>query len=128
MAISFNKDSAFNLKPIALSQVHPEVSGLLINGERLVLAFQTIRDQMIFTDKRIISVDVQGITGARRSYTTMPYSKIQFFSIQTPGFMELVPDSELFIMFSNGYTAKFEFKGNTDIGEIGRVISQFTLQ
>ena len=96
--------------------------------ETIVQAFKTVRDQLIFTNKRIIAVDVQGITGKRKSYSSMPYSKVQFFSIQTPGFVELVPDSELFLMFSNGFTAKFEFKGGVDIGAIGRMISQYVLE
>ncbi len=128
MAINFNSESVFNLKPILLDGVRNEVHGLLIDGEECVAAFQTVRDQLIFTNKRIISIDVQGITGRRKSFATMPYSKIQYFSIQTPGFLELIPDSELFIMFSNGMTAKFEFKGSTDIGKIGRMISQFVLK
>ena len=41
--------------------------------------------------------------------------------------MEAVPDSELLLTFSNGFTATFEFKGNVDIGEIGRMISEFVL-
>ena len=57
----------------------------------------------------------------------MPHSKIQYFSVQTQGFLEIFPDSELFIMFTNGYTAKFEFKGNVDIGAIGRMLSEFVL-
>ena len=92
-----------------------------------IYAFQTIRDQVVFTNKRIIAIDVQGITGKRKSYSTMPYSKIQYFSIQTPGFLELFPDSELFLMFSNGFTATFEFKGQIDIGMLGRMISEFVL-
>lgn len=127
MAISFNKESVFNLKPISLDSVRNEVQGLLVNGEECIYAFQTVRDQLIFTNKRIISVDVQGFTGKRKSFASMPYSKIQYFSIQTPGLLELIPDSELYIMFSNGATAKFEFKGNTDIGKIGRMISEFVL-
>lgn len=58
----------------------------------------------------------------------MPYSKIQFFTIQTPGFAELIPDSELVITFSNNFVAKFEFKGGVDIGLIGRMISQYVLE
>ena len=127
MAISFNRESVFNLKPIPLESVRKEVYGLLISGEECVLAFQTVRDQLLFTDKRIISIDIQGISGKRKSFTSMPYSKIQYFSIQTPGLVELIPDSELYIMFSNGATAKFEFKGNTDIGRIGRIISEYIL-
>ena len=127
MAVNFNQDSVWNLKPISVDSVKSEVTGLLIGGEEVVMAFQTVRDQLIFTNKRIIAVDVQGITGKRNSIRTMPYSKIQYFSIQTPGFGELIPDSELFIMFSNTFTAQFEFKGGVDIGKIGRMISEYVL-
>lgn len=127
MAVNFNKDSVWNLKPIRVDAVKGEVNGLLIDGEEVVMAFQTVRDQLLFTNKRIIAVDVQGITGKRKSFSTMPYSKIQYFSIQTPGFGELIPDSELFIMFSNTFTAKFEFMGGVDIGKIGRMISEYVL-
>ena len=84
MAVNFNQDSVWNLKPIRVDAVKGEVNGLLIGGEEVVMAFQTVRDQLIFTNKRIIAVDVQGITGKRKSFSTMPYSKIQYFSIQTP--------------------------------------------
>lgn len=126
--INFNNNSAWDLKPINVSEVRDEVNGLLIEGEIIACAFKTVRDQLIFTNKRIISVDVQGITGKRKSFSSMPYSKIQFFSIQTPGFAELIPDSELVLTFSNGFVAKFEFKGQTDIGEIGRMISEYVLK
>lgn len=128
MAINFNSNSAWNLKPISVESVRGEVRGLLISGEEIEMAFQTVRDQLIFTNKRIIAVDVQGITGKRKSFSTMPYSKIQYFSIQTPGFAEMIPDSELFIMFSNTFTARFEFRGSVDIGKIGRMISEYVLE
>mgnify|MGYP004533583333 FL=1 len=127
MAVNFNTNSVFNLKPINADAVRSEVDGLLIAGEQIEFAFQTVRDQLVFTNKRIISIDVQGITGKRKSFATMPYSKIQYFSIQTPGFMELFPDSELFVMFTNGFTARFEFKGAVDIGKIGRMLSEYVL-
>ena len=125
--INFNKNTAWNLTPINLNSIHNEVAGLMVNGERPLMAFKTIRDQLVFTNKRIISIDVQGITGKRRSFTSLPYSKVQFFAIQTPGFMELVPDSELFLHFTNGFEATFEFRGNVDIGQIGRLISEYVL-
>ena len=127
MAINFNQNSVFNLKPINKELVRNEVQGLLIKGEEILYAFQTIRDQLIFTNKRVIAIDVQGITGKRKSFTTMPYSKIQYFSIQTAGFAELFPDSELFLTFNSGFMAKFEFKGQVDIGAIGRMLSEFVL-
>ena len=127
MPINFNQNSAWNLRPISVDSVRGEVDALLTGGETIAAAFQTVRDQLIFTNKRIISVDVQGISGRKKSFSSMPYSKIQFFSIQTPGLAEIIPDSELFIMFSNGFTAKFEFKDGVDIAALGRMISEYVL-
>lgn len=128
MAVNFNKDSVFNLKPIDAGDVRRELHGFLIPGEGVIAAFKTVRDQLVFTNKRIISIDVQGLTGTRKSYTSMPYSKISFFSVQTPGFGELLPDSELSITFSNNFVATFEFKGRVNIAELCQAISQYVLE
>ena len=127
MAIEFNAGGVINLKPIPIDDVRDEVFGMLIEGEECALAFKTVRDQLIFTNKRIISVDVQGFTGRRKSYATLPYSKIQYFTVQSPGFDELISDSELTLAFADGKSATFEFKGKTDIGWISRVIAQYVL-
>lgn len=128
MSISFNKESVFNLKPIYVKDVRDDVKGLLIDGEEIVAAFRTLRDQLVFTNKRIISVDVQGLTGKRKSFTTMPYSKVQYFTVQTAGLLELIPDSELYIIFADGTRCKFEIQGGVNIGKIGRMISQYVLE
>lgn len=125
--IDFNKDSCWNLKPIDVKSVRDDVNGLLVDGEEVCMAFQTIRDQLVFTNKRIITVEIQGMTGKKKAFTTLPYSRIQYFTIQTPGFMELFPDSELFLAFTNGFKARFEFKGQVDIGVVGRIISEYLL-
>ncbi len=126
--INFNKETVFNLKPIDVANVRDEVHGLLIDGEEILSAFKTVRDQLVFTNKRIISIDVQGFTGRRKSFASMPYANVQFFTIQTPGFAEIFPDSELFLTFTNGFVARFEFRGNVDIGKIGRIISDYVLR
>ena len=69
--INFNEDSVWNLKPIDVSSVKTQVFGLLIDGEEIVAAFRTIRDQLVFTNKRIISIDVQGLTGLDRKSTRL---------------------------------------------------------
>lgn len=125
--INFNGNTVWKLKPVDVSEVRGEVNGLLVNGEFIVSAFKTIRDQLIFTNKRVISVDVMGVTGKRKSYGSLPYSKVQFFSVSTPGFAELVPDSVLVLHFADGFTARFEFCGMVDIGEIGRMISEYVI-
>lgn len=128
MSINFNQDSVWNLRPIKIDAVRSDVNGLLIDGEQIVAAFQTVRDQLVFTDRRIVAIDVQGLVGKKKTFTSLPYSKVQFFSIETPGFMELFSDTALLLMFSNGFTAKFEFRGSADIGLISRVISRYAMQ
>lgn len=125
--INFNKNSVWNLRPISVNEVRNEVHGLLLNDEVILSAFKTIRDQLVFTNKRIVAIDVQGITGTKRSFSSLPYSKVQFFTIQTPSVMEMVKDSELCLEFSSGFSATFEFKGDVDIGQIGRMISKYVL-
>ncbi|MBQ3791649.1 MAG: PH domain-containing protein [Clostridia bacterium] len=125
--INFNRDSVFNLKPIEKEEIRPEVSLMLTEGEEFVQAFKTIRDQLLFTNKRIIAVNVQGVTGTRVSYTSLPYSKVQYFTVQTPGLLEIVSDSELILDFSDGFRAVFEVRGDCDISKIGRMIADYTL-
>ena len=125
--INISKNSVFNLKPIDVSEIRSEIKDLLIPGEEIVGAYKTIRDQMVFTNKRVITVDVQGLTGIRKSYSSLPYSKVEFFSVQTPGLIEIVPDSELMLSFANGYTATFEFKGDTNIISLSQVLAQYIL-
>lgn len=125
--IDFSKGGAFDLKKVPNNTMVPDVQSLLINGESIVGVYQSLRDQVVFTNKRVITVDVKGISGKRKEYFSMPYSKIQYFGIQTAGLVELIPDTELKLCFSNGMTADFEFHGSSDILEIGKLISTYIL-
>lgn len=69
---------------------------------------------------------MQGLTGKKKDFTSMPYSKIQVFSIETAGLFDL--DSELELYFSGIGKVKFEFSGSCDIIQIGKVIGAFVLR
>ena len=125
--IDFSKGGSFDLRKVPNSHMLDDVNKLFISGEILLGVYQSVRDQVIFTNKRIITIDVQGITGKRKEFFTIPYSKIQYFCIQTPGLIELIPDTELNLFFANGVEAQIEFKGSSDILEIGRAISYYLL-
>ena len=114
-----------NLKAIRISDVRSEVPSLLVPGESIVSAFQTVRDQVVFTDKRVFVVNVQGITGKKTSYFSYPYSKVQYFGIETAGVFDI--DSELILAFSNGARLQSDFKSNVNIREISALISKFIL-
>lgn len=97
-----------NLKEIPVQNIRKEVGLLLTDGEEIIQAFQTIRDQAIFTNKRILAVNVQGLTGKKVSYFSYPYAKIQYFGVETAGVLDI--DSELVLMFSNGAKSQFEYQ------------------
>ena len=114
-----------NLKGINEKDIRSEVLNLLVEGEQPVAAFQTVRDQVIFTNKRIFVVNVQGITGKKVSYFSYPYSKVQYFGIETAGVLDI--DSELILAFSNGAKLSFDFKSNVNIRELSSLIAGYVL-
>lgn len=121
----FGDSNTFNLKEINIEKVRSEVLNFFVVGEEVISAFETIRDQVVFTNKRILVVNVQGITGKKRSYLSYPYSKIQYFGIETAGVLDI--DSELILAFNDGTSLSFDFKTNVDIVGISRTISEFVL-
>lgn len=109
----------------ANNSVASDVESLYLNDEQTICCYKGIRDYIVFTNKRIITVNVQGITGKKKDFTSLPYSKIQTFSIETAGVLDL--DSELEIWFSGLGKVKLEFSGKSDIITIGKTIGQYML-
>ena len=123
--IDFSNGSFVKLKKIPNDNCSQEILSLLLSDENVIGAYVSIRDSVVFTDKRVISMNVQGITGKKKDLTSMPYSKISVFSVETSGVLDL--DSELEMYFSGLGKVKFEFTGHSDIIEIGRIIAEYTL-
>lgn len=119
------KNGAF-LKLRKTNKTPGDVEELLINGESAISSYITARDYVVFTNKRIIAVNVQGLTGAKKDYTSIPYSKIQTFSIETAGMFDT--DGELEIYISSIGKVKFEFNGLCDIKAIGRIIAEYAMR
>ncbi|MDR0928141.1 MAG: PH domain-containing protein [Oscillospiraceae bacterium] len=103
----------------------PAVEGLLRQDEHIVHCFQSVRDGVVFTNLRVIAINVQGVTGKKSDYTSLPYSKAQAFSIETAGILDL--DSEIELTFSGLGTVRFEFLAGTNVIELGRIISEAML-
>ena len=101
------------------------ITDFMIEGESIVGTYQGIRDGVVFTNKRIIAIDVQGITGKKKDFTSIPYKKITTFSLQTAGLLDF--DAELEIYLSAVGQVKFEFTGKTDVKEICKMISNYAL-
>lgn len=126
ISTGIHADSNFlNLKAMPASEIRPEVFNLLMPAEEVVAAFKTVRDQVVFTDKRIFAINVQGVTGKKVSYFSYPYSKVQYYGVETAGLLDI--DSELVVAFSNGAVLQFDFKSNVDIKKISAMISGYIL-
>ncbi|WP_322509868.1 PH domain-containing protein [Anaerolinea sp.] len=116
-----------NATEISPKELSKELEPILIEGETILKAFKVIRDLFVFTDKRLILVDKQGVTGKKVKYHSIPYRSITHFSVETPGTFDL--DAELKIYIS-GIPAPIEreFKRGTDIIAIQKAIASFIMR
>ena len=124
--IDFDKNKLFKLSPIPNNEILEPIHKFLLDDEKVLSAFKSVRDQLVFTDKRIIAANVQGFTGKKVDYTSIPYSKIQTFSVETAGILDL--DSEIELYISAIGKIRFEIKGNFDIVSFNKIISEFVLK
>lgn len=123
--IDFENSSIFKLKPIENEKALEAFSKFLIEGEEIFATFKTIRDQVVFTNKRVISANVQGIMGSKVDYTSIPFSKVQTFSIESSGTLDM--DCEIQLYISAVGTVTFEINGGFDIVSFNRLLSTYVL-
>ena len=124
--IDFNNSAFVKMKQVDPSSLMGDIHPLLINGEHVIGAYKAMRDYCVFTNKRVISVNVQGMTGKKKDFTSLPYSKVSAYSIETAGVLDM--DSELEMYFSGLGKVKFEFTGQSNIVQIGQIISTYILR
>ncbi len=106
--IDFQNGSVFKLKQTDTQSVMPLVEPLLIDGEQVISAYKSVRDCVIFTDKRAIAVNVQGMTGKKRDYSSLPYAKLELW-------------------YSGLGKVRFEFAGKSNILQIGQMIARYQM-
>jgi PH (Pleckstrin Homology) domain-containing protein len=101
-----------------------EYGRLLAHGEQVHAAYQLVRDAFLFTDRRLILVDKQGMTGRKVEYHSVPYRSITHFSVETAGTFDL--DAELKIWLSGSPTpiAK-QFGKGVDVYEVQALLTAF---
>ena len=123
--IDFQNATFAKLRPVNDNDFIGMISPMFVAGEQIVQSFRGIRDGVVFTNKRIISINVQGITGKKKDFTSLPYSKIQAYSVETAGVFDL--DSELDLWFSGMGRVRFEFVSQANVSAICRMISEKVL-
>ena len=116
-----------NASRIDPGKIQQEFAQILAPGESVQHAYQLIRDYFVFTDKRLVLVDKQGMTGSKIDYHSIPYRSITHFSIETGGTFDL--DAELKIWISGTpVPIQKQFNKRLSIYEVQAVLASYVLR
>ncbi|MDL5202719.1 PH domain-containing protein [Streptomyces sp. ALI-76-A] len=113
-----------NAHTVDPSQAQQDYARLMGAGEQVQAAYQLVRDVILFTDRRLLLVDKQGITGKKVEYHSIPFRSITHFAVETAGTFDL--DAELKIWVSgNSVPIQKTFTKGVDIYEVQAILTQF---
>ncbi|MGP6138663.1 MULTISPECIES: PH domain-containing protein [unclassified Jeotgalibaca] len=110
---------------ISECSIPKDVNNILIEGEQAIAAYQTIRDNAVFTNKRIIIRDSQGITGKKVEMYSIPYSSINMWSTENAGTLfDFNAEVELWTRAGN---FKINLKKGVDVRTFDKLIAEAIL-
>ena len=116
-----------NASETNLKKINEEYSKILITDERIEKAFKVVRDLFVFTNKRLILIDKQGVTGKKTEYHSIPYKSITHFSVETNGHFDL--DAELKIWISGtALPIQKTFNSSMNVYDIQNILAEYCLR
>lgn len=113
-----------NASEVNPEQVVQEYGQILAPGETLEKAYRLIRDMFLFTNKRLILIDRQGLTGKKAEYHSIPYRAITHFSIETAGHFDLEAELKIWISGTPEPIQK-QFNRSLNIYEVQQVLASY---
>ncbi len=116
----------FSAGDLNAEQATTEYQHVLLDGERIIAAFRTIRDTILLTNLRLLYVNVQGLTGSKVEFQSIPWRSVIRFSIETAGTFDLDADMKIWV---SGAAAPIEAKisRRSDPHRIQRLMSEHVL-
>lgn len=103
-----------------------DVEDLLVEGEVAVAAYRTFRDSAIFTNKRLIVRDAQGLSGKKVEIYSLPYSSINMWSTENAGkFLDFNSEVELWTRAGH---IKINLQKGVDIRKFDKLIANALLR
>jgi hypothetical protein len=116
-----------NASEINAAELQKEVEPTMLEGEQIVRAFKVFRDLFVFTDRRLLLIDKQGLTGKKVEYHSIPYKSITHFSVETAGTFDMDAEMKIYISGSP-VPIQREFKRGTDIVGVQKILASFILK
>lgn len=115
-----------NATEVNANDLQKEFSEVLIAGEIIEAAFRIFRDKWVFTNKRLIILDIQGVTGSKREYHSIPYRSIDQFSVETAGTFDGDCEMKLWIK-GMPEPIKKEFKRGINVKQLQQTLATYIL-
>ena len=113
-----------NASEVSSEKLTDKYNRLLVSNEVVELGFKLFRDVFMFTNKRLILIDVQGLTGSKIEYKSMPYKNISRFSLETAGTFDLDAELKIWISSENMPTVSKKFNKNVDVYEVQKFLAE----
>jgi hypothetical protein len=101
---------------------------LLTDSEEIELGFKLVRDTFIFTNKRLILVDVQGLTGSKTEYKSISYKSITRFSIETAGTFDLEAELKIWVSSEVQPSIVKQFNKSVNVYDVQKVLAHHVLK
>ncbi len=117
-----------NAGSIDREKLEKEYSKLLIDNEIIELGFKLLRDTFIFTNKRMVMIDVQGVTGNKLEYFSVPYKSISRFSIESAGTFDLEAELKIWISSEQQPSIRKNFTRSVNVYEVQKVLAHYVLK
>ena len=105
-----------------------EFGNLLTEEESVEIGFKLIRDIFVFTNKRLIVVDKQGLTGKKIEYLSILYKAISRFSIETAGHFDLEAELKIWISGEEKASVTKRFNKQVNIYDVQKVLARHVLK
>ncbi|PSG90431.1 PH domain-containing protein [Aurantibacter aestuarii] len=112
-----------NASEVSVEKLNDKYGRLLTDSEDIELGFKLMRDVFMFTNKRLILIDVQGLTGSKIEYKSMPYKSISRFSLETAGTFDLDAELKIWISSENIPSVSKKFNKSIDVYEVHKYLS-----
>jgi len=116
-----------NASEVDTKELEKELEMLLTETEEIQKAFKLIRDFFVFTDKRLILVDKQGVTGKKVEYHSVPYKSITHFAVESSGHFDLDAELKIWISGSHEPISK-EFKKDKNIYDVQKALAKYVMK
>lgn len=117
-----------NAGAVSPDELNKKYAQLLTDEEKVELGFKLIRDTFIFTDRRLIFINVQGITGSKTEYKSVSYKSISRFSIETAGTFDLDAELKIWVSSEHQPSIKAQFNKSVNVYEVQKVLAKYVLK